>query len=154
VHHFFNGTSGCSLVTRGHKGNVGQHLLHQTVATNERGMASHAPSSAPASRGRSGVPPTAAEWEQLRLLFTRLYVEENTTLKEIRQILARDHGFHATFATTNKGSSVVLLISCRERMYKSRITQWGIGKNNKVSWLSSRLLLLGATPLILVLIGT
>jgi hypothetical protein len=117
-------------------------------------MASHAPSSAPASRGRSGVPPTAAEWEQLRLLFTRLYVEENTTLKEIRQTLARDHGFHATFATTNKGSSVVLLISCRERMYKSRITQWGIGKNNKVSWLSSRLLLLGATPLILVLIGT
>jgi len=112
------------------------------------------PSSAPASRGRSGVPPTAAEWEQLRLLFTRLYVEENTTLKEIRQTLARDHGFHATFATTNKGSSVVLLISCRERMYKSRITQWGIGKNNKVSWLSSRLLLLGATPLILVLIGT
>ena len=107
-------------------------------------MASDAPSSAPASKGRSGVPPTAAEWEQLRLLFTQLYVGENTTLKVIRQILARDHGFHATFAPfpPNKGSFAVLLISCRERMYKSRITKWGIEKNNKVSYLSSRLLLL------------
>ena len=66
-------------------------------------MASDAPSSTPASKGRSGVPPTAAEWEQLRLLFTRLYVGENTTLKVIRQILARDHGFHATFAAPKQG---------------------------------------------------
>jgi hypothetical protein len=117
-------------------------------------MASDAPSSVPASGGRSGVPPTAAEWEQLRLLFTRLYVEENTTLKEVRQILARDHGFHATFVTTNKGSSAVLLISCRERMYKSRIAQWGIGKNNKVSWPQFWTTSFRATPLIPVLAGT
>jgi hypothetical protein len=95
-------------------------------------MASDALISAPASGGRSGVPPTAEEWERHRSLFTRLYVGENRTLKEIRQILARDYDFHATFVTTAGGSSVVLLISCRERMYKSRITQWGIGKNNKV----------------------
>src|SRR5947208_10381833 len=36
VHHFFNGTSGCSLVTREHKET-------KTVARNVRGMASDAP---------------------------------------------------------------------------------------------------------------
>jgi hypothetical protein len=70
-------------------------------------MASDALISTPASGGRSGVPPTAEEWERHRSLFTRLYVGENTTLKEVRQILARDHGFHATFVTTTKGSSVM-----------------------------------------------
>jgi Clr5 domain len=70
-------------------------------------MASDALISTPASGGRSGVPPTAEEWERHRSLFTRLYVGENATLKEVRQILARDHGFHATFVTTTKGSSVM-----------------------------------------------
>ena len=66
-------------------------------------MASDALMSTPASGGRSGVPPTAEEWERLRSLFTRLYVGENTTLKEIRQILARDYGFYATFVITTQG---------------------------------------------------
>ena len=48
-----------------HKEMLGSICFNQTVARNERGMASDAPSSAPASKGRSGVPPTAAEWEQL-----------------------------------------------------------------------------------------
>jgi hypothetical protein len=91
-------------------------------------MASDAFISTPASGRRSGIP----EWEQQRLLFTRLYVVERKTLKEVRQILAQDHGFHATSATTRQGISDTLLMSRRERMYKSRVAQWRIGKNHKV----------------------
>ena len=75
----------------------------QADATNEMDMASDVLIPTPASGGRSGVPHTAEEWDQHRSLFTRLYVGENRTLKEIRQIFARDHGFHATFVTHDQG---------------------------------------------------
>lgn len=37
-----------------------------------------------------------SEWESLRGVIKSLYLEQNKTLKEVRQIMAKDHGFHAT----------------------------------------------------------
>jgi len=38
---------------------------------------------------------TAEEWEEIRNVLTNLYRDENKTLREIREILARQ-GFNAT----------------------------------------------------------
>ncbi len=58
--------------------------------------------------------PSQEEWDQIRPLFTYLYVQEGRTLGEIRKLFAVGHGFQAS-----------------ERMYKSRIRTWHLDKNNK-----------------------
>jgi Clr5 domain len=53
------------------------------------------------------------EWEQRRELITRLYYQEGKTLRQVQEFLA-DDGFPAT-----------------ARMFKQRIREWKIDKNNK-----------------------
>ncbi|KAE9379799.1 hypothetical protein N431DRAFT_313535, partial [Stipitochalara longipes BDJ] len=54
------------------------------------------------------------DWDGVRALITRLYVDEDRTLKETMTIMARDHGHHGT-----------------AKMYKYRIQRWGLDKNIK-----------------------
>ncbi|RSL94817.1 hypothetical protein CEP52_012432 [Fusarium oligoseptatum] len=66
------------------------------------------PRSAPGKR----IP--SSEWEKKRPIITRLYQEEKRPLKEVMEILQREHGFTATV-----------------KMYKSRIWKWGLDKKLK-----------------------
>ena len=43
---------------------------------------------------------TLDDWEPHRATITRLYQEENKTLRETMDIMAREHGFFATYAVT------------------------------------------------------
>ncbi|KAF7508934.1 hypothetical protein GJ744_008490 [Endocarpon pusillum] len=58
--------------------------------------------------------PSAQDWENIKPIFTKLYSTENRTLKDVKAILEKDHGFVAT-----------------ERMYKGRINTWNLHKNLK-----------------------
>ncbi|KAI1860529.1 hypothetical protein JX265_009928 [Neoarthrinium moseri] len=56
--------------------------------------------------------PTGADWDTHRPVITRLYWDEGKPLKEVRAIMANEHGFKATV-----------------KMYKVRFKQWGLTKN-------------------------
>ncbi|KAH6975446.1 hypothetical protein BKA56DRAFT_89761 [Ilyonectria sp. MPI-CAGE-AT-0026] len=68
--------------------------------------------SMPRSIPRKRIP--SQEWEKKRPIITRLYQEEKKPLKEVMEILERDHNFTATV-----------------KMYKSRIWKWGLDKKLK-----------------------
>ncbi|KPM37279.1 hypothetical protein AK830_g9290 [Neonectria ditissima] len=68
--------------------------------------------SMPRSIPRKRIP--SSEWEKKRPIITRLYQEEKKPLKEVMEILERDHNFTATV-----------------KMYKSRIWKWGLDKKLK-----------------------
>lgn len=55
-------------------------------------------SSVPSSRTRKRIP--GDEWETKRPIITKLYQEERKSLKEVMEILERDHGFKATCVLT------------------------------------------------------
>lgn len=59
---------------------------------------------------------SAEDWECQRATFTRLYIAEDKTLKEVMEIMENEHGFRAT-----------------PRQYKRRIEQWKLDKNIKES---------------------
>ncbi|RMD41287.1 hypothetical protein DV735_g3813, partial [Chaetothyriales sp. CBS 134920] len=54
------------------------------------------------------------EWKKHRALITRLYFEEDRTLKDVREVLEKEHNFTPS-----------------ERMYKSRLHSWGLDKKKK-----------------------
>lgn len=41
--------------------------------------------------------PTAVEWEKVKHIVRRLYVEEKRPLRDVAVILNQDFGFHATY---------------------------------------------------------
>jgi protein-disulfide isomerase-like protein with CxxC motif len=43
--------------------------------------------------------PTAAEWENVKHIVRRLYVEEKRPLRDVAVILSQDFGFHATYVS-------------------------------------------------------
>jgi Clr5 domain len=43
--------------------------------------------------------PNNQDWEDIRPIFTRLYSTENKWLKDVQDILSREHGFVATYGT-------------------------------------------------------
>ena len=49
---------------------------------------------------RSETSYSTEEWNGKRELITRLYFEEDKTLKEVRQLLERDYNFQPTYAHT------------------------------------------------------
>ncbi|KAK7973072.1 hypothetical protein PG996_007300 [Apiospora saccharicola] len=59
---------------------------------------------------------SAQEWESHREIITRLFWDENRPLREVVEIMSREHGFNAT-----------------PKMYKARTREWGLKKNLKVS---------------------
>lgn len=59
-------------------------------------------------------PYTETEWTTIRPLFTRLYIDEDRTLKDVIWHLKSHHNFHPT-----------------EQMCKKRIPVWGLSKNTK-----------------------
>ncbi|KUJ16359.1 uncharacterized protein LY89DRAFT_782627 [Mollisia scopiformis] len=61
----------------------------------------------------ASYPPTRDDWDRHRPLIKQLYLEENKKLKEVMDIM-KQHGFKAT-----------------TKMYKDRITKWGLDKKNK-----------------------
>ncbi|CAM1510051.1 Fc.00g003860.m01.CDS01 [Cosmosporella sp. VM-42] len=69
-------------------------------------------SSMPPSKSRKRIP--SEEWEKKRPIIARLYQEEKKSLREVMEILQRDHQFSATV-----------------KMYKSRIWKWGLDKKLK-----------------------
>jgi len=58
--------------------------------------------------------PSLEEWTDIRPLFTWLYLQEGRTLKDVRALLASEHGFKATV-----------------RMFKTQIGLWGLDKKRK-----------------------
>ncbi|KAJ0357174.1 hypothetical protein COL154_010376 [Colletotrichum chrysophilum] len=63
---------------------------------------------------KSKVYATEDHWTCHRGIITRLYRDENKTLKEVKQIMEETYYFHAT-----------------ERMFKTRIKRWGLDKKFK-----------------------
>lgn len=59
-------------------------------------------------------PPPQEQWNSMRAIITRLYKDQNRTLKETIEIMEREHQFYAT-----------------PRMYKTRIKNWGLDKKFK-----------------------
>ncbi len=41
--------------------------------------------------------PSTEDWNRIKPIFTKLYSKENKTLKEVKAILEREHGFYATY---------------------------------------------------------
>ncbi|EFQ26072.1 hypothetical protein CGRA01v4_14515 [Colletotrichum graminicola] len=81
------------------------------------GFAKKAPFDLGSSPGKSAKPSKrlpAELWETKRPIITRLYQEENKSLKEVMEIMQRKHHFVATV-----------------KMYKSRIWKWGLDKKLK-----------------------
>ncbi|KFA69124.1 hypothetical protein S40285_00022 [Stachybotrys chlorohalonatus IBT 40285] len=72
-------------------------------------MASDAPGSC---RARKRIP--TDQWDAKRPIITKLYQEEKRPLKEVMDILEKEHGFTATV-----------------KMFKSRIWKWGLDKKLK-----------------------
>ncbi|EXJ89082.1 hypothetical protein A1O3_02146 [Capronia epimyces CBS 606.96] len=60
------------------------------------------------------VGPTPQQWTEIKDVFSQLYLVENRKLRDVREILSKKHGFHAS-----------------EKMYKRRIAEWKIRKNYK-----------------------
>ncbi|KAJ9631212.1 hypothetical protein H2204_008297 [Knufia peltigerae] len=58
--------------------------------------------------------PSPDEWLRIKDVFAELYIAENRKLREVKDILSKNHGFDAS-----------------EKMYKRRITEWKIHKNYK-----------------------
>ncbi|KAK2763681.1 hypothetical protein CKAH01_15905 [Colletotrichum kahawae] len=69
---------------------------------------------------KSKVYATEDHWTCHRGIITRLYRDENKTLKEVKQIMEETYYFHATGYPRS-----------RERMFKTRIKRWGLDKKFK-----------------------
>jgi hypothetical protein len=52
---------------------------------------------------------TAQDWERYRTLFTRLYRDENMTLKDVKGIMKEEYSFNATYVSS---VTVVLTVVC------------------------------------------
>ena len=78
----------------------------------------------------------ARDWEDQKDNITRLYVEENKTLKEVMSLIENQYGLRATYVTLIPqhlpAISLVELMPSSERMYKRRIEKWLLDKNNKL----------------------
>lgn len=61
-------------------------------------------------------PPTPAEWDHIKPIFTDLYINQGKRLRDVQSILLSRHNFHAT-----------------PKMYKSRITKWHLKKYVKTT---------------------
>ncbi|RYO78917.1 hypothetical protein DL764_010072 [Monosporascus ibericus] len=57
-------------------------------------------------------PATSEDWERLRDVVTRLYIEEDKTVGEVKRYMERHHNFFATIAT-----------------YKKKLGSWNAFKN-------------------------
>lgn len=80
---------------------------------------------------------TGEEWTAMYPLIKRLYMTEHRRLREVVQILKRNHGFNATYVLrvpyTTCPNSIIAnsgYASSRPRMYKIRLARWGFFKNN------------------------
>ncbi|KAM0199502.1 hypothetical protein ACHAPI_003264 [Fusarium lateritium] len=73
----------------------------------------------------------SAEWEKKRPVITKLYQEEKRPLKEVMEVLEREHGFTATnsFGFLDVNRKIDQFGSVK--MYKSRIWKWGLDKKLK-----------------------
>lgn len=68
-----------------------------TAQATDIGLSSHAAPEDPSVPIRPRKPvPTTLDWENIRPIFTQLYSIENKELRIVKQILADEHGFHAT----------------------------------------------------------
>jgi hypothetical protein len=74
---------------------------------------------------------TAEEWQEYRPFLEQLYVVENIKLKDVMKILETKFGFVATYVIQSGPGFHHPANSCREKMYKTKITQWGLMKNYK-----------------------
>lgn len=81
------------------------------------------------------VPPTESEWLRHRSTIKRLYLNEHRPLKEVMDIMKRDHGLNAMLIRpipmTRPLLNGLLELMCEYRMksYKRRLRQWGYSKN-------------------------
>ena len=95
--------------------------------------------SAPVPPGNSGVTTAAAgvhsctwatekDWTKHRAKIGELY--GSRTLKEVMEFMESEHAFKAT-SVGYSNTRIVSLMFDRIKMYKRRIKQWGLDKNNK-----------------------
>ncbi len=79
-------------------------------------VAAHAPMSSGDNVALVKSGPEPDIWEIHRPMIKSLYVDQNKTLKEVMNVMQRDYGHKATV-----------------KMYKCRITKWGLDKNCKAN---------------------
>ena len=76
---------------------------------------------------------TPESWESHRYLIEQLYQIKGESLPKVMRIMDSEYGFRATLVLNNQSFLRALLIFARKKMYKSRIKQWGLGKNIRES---------------------
>lgn len=69
-----------------------------------------------------------AAWNEIRPIFTYLYIDLNMTLVDVRHRILQKHGFDATYVIMFE-MCFALLTSHSLQMYKKRIDAWGLRKN-------------------------
>jgi hypothetical protein len=84
-------------------------------------------------------PVTSDDWEDHRPFIEQLYITENVKLSDVMKILKAKFGFEATYVypfptyfqckDSLQSPFHVVLIGDREKMYKTKITQWKLKKN-------------------------
>ena len=76
--------------------------------------------------------PSSEDWENIRSIFTHLYVEKDLSLKDVMVMLAREYDFHAQYGVVLIRPIDRTNIDLRRRyMYLARIRKWNLFKNLK-----------------------
>jgi hypothetical protein len=82
--------------------------------------------------------PVPEEWLAHRPTIKRLYQDEDRTLKEVMEIMKKEHNFFATqvdvpscWVASPWGSwrGSALILATAKKMYNKRFKDWGVGKN-------------------------
>jgi hypothetical protein len=75
--------------------------------------------------------PSPEDWQNIRPIFTHLYVERDLSLKDIMVMLAEEYEFHAQYAFLISLIDRTNIDLCRRYMYLARIRKWNLFKNLK-----------------------
>jgi hypothetical protein len=86
----------------------------------------------PPAKKRKKKAPTlrADQWEPYRDRIKELHIDQNLPLREVKNVIEREFGFTAVYASVELASNLKLTFT-RERQYRTQISRWGWDKNIK-----------------------
>lgn len=74
---------------------------------------------------------TVNDWHLHRDQIIRLYLHQNKTMRRTMDAVKNEHGLTATCVHPIRWSRTHMLIWPRPKMFKNKVTEWGIDKKNK-----------------------
>jgi hypothetical protein len=69
------------------------------------------------------------DWEELRPLIHRLYIDENRKFKDIAAIIKEEHGFLLTCVMLSDTCAFSNEVEFSKRQFDGRVAKWNIKKN-------------------------